>query len=121
MTNQPIFAILEIPDRGAYSPNKFGCRYGDFIKHQIKGEHKPSWIFEDKIYELQDPLQLKEFNDVCAKVIPHCHQRKMRVIPRIITILQEEETIKKSPKISEPKVKQESAKKGIPLPKPSLV
>lgn len=77
-------AILELPGKGAFAPNKFGCRHGSFIKTDIPGKISPLWIYEGKLYSTAKEADIKDFNEMCAEVIPHCHRRKMRVVPRII-------------------------------------
>lgn len=79
-------AILELPGKGAFAPDKFGSRYGNFMKTRIPGEVNPTWIWGPKMFDLNKPADIEEFNAVCAETIPHCHRRKMRVVPRIVVI-----------------------------------
>jgi hypothetical protein len=90
--------VLELPGKGAYAPTKFGCRSGSFIKTKLPGEGKYSWVYEGKVYELSDPKQISAFNAMCEKIVPHCHRRRMRVIPRVF-ILPEVEKKEESPMI----------------------
>ena len=84
MTNT--YLVIALPNKGAYAPNKFGCLYGDFIKTDIKGQDNPLWIFKSKLYDVSSDADIKEFNDACLTLIPHCHLYKLRAIPMIIKI-----------------------------------
>lgn len=85
--------VLELPGKGAYAPNKFGCLHGDFIKTNILNSDliKPIWIFGSRVYDPTDQKDAHDFNEMCAKVIPHCHQvMRMPVVPRIFNIVEPE-------------------------------
>jgi len=112
-----LHAILELPNKGAFAPNKFGCRHGDFIKIEIPDEKLPAWVFNAKIYDLENDKERDQFNKICEEVIPHCHQRKMRVIVRIILIESEE---KSEVKKTKPKEKKAGKQSDESPPAPSL-
>jgi hypothetical protein len=78
--------VLVLPGKGAYAPNKFGCRYGDFIKTPIPGSSSPIWIYEGRTYDASNAADVAQFNKMCAEVIPHCYDLRMKVIPMILQI-----------------------------------
>lgn len=78
--------VLELPGKGAYAPNKFGCRHGDFMKTNVEGQKSPMWIFNSRIFKLSNPKDIEDFNALSEALIPHCYSRQMRIIPRFIHI-----------------------------------
>ena len=95
--------VLELPEKGAYAPNKCGCMYGNFIKHNLAGTSKPMWIYEGKTYDVSIPEKIEEFNAMCAKIVPHCYSMRMHVVPKIVRIPQsqpEQEQEVAAPEIS---------------------
>jgi hypothetical protein len=90
-TDMTTALVLELPGKGAYAPNKFGCMYGNFIKSNIAGASKPMWIYEGRTYDASVPEQIENFNNMCAKIVPHCYSMRMHVVPKIVRIPQSQE------------------------------
>ena len=85
-TKATTVAVLELPGKGTFAPNKFGSGKGDFLKTDIPGQPQPLWIFKGKLYPIAKQEEIDEFNEMCATLVPHCHRRKLRVTPRILII-----------------------------------
>lgn len=97
--------VLEYPDRGGSAPNKYGTRYEPFLKTKVEGVDKPLHIYAGRVYDPSDPKDLKDFNEDCAKVVEHCHRRRMRVIPRLIDIEEKKEVVAPKKKVAKTRKK----------------
>lgn len=108
-------AVLELPGKGNFAPNKFGSRYGAFIKTNIPGQKKAIWIFKSKLYDVTKQEDIDEFNEMCANVIPNCYKViKLTPTPRLIVLPEEAKkpTNKKGDKPETNQTKEPKKKKG---------
>ncbi len=108
-------AVLELPGKGNFAPNKFGSRYGAFIKTNIPGKEKALWIFKSKLYDVTKQEDIDEFNEMCANVIPNCYKViKLAPIPRFIVLPEEvnKTTSKKGYEPENKQTKEPKKKKG---------
>ena len=108
--------ILELPDKGAFAPGKIGTSHGNYLKTNIPGQQYPAWAWEGKLYSTDCEKDVAAFNEVCAKIIPHSHQRKMRCIVRIISLPENE--LSQEPEVTEPEVTEFVKTKAVKAPKP---
>jgi len=79
-------AILEVPGKGAYAPQKIGLSHGYFLKTDIPGDPSPRWIWMGKIYSTTKAADIEEFNEVCEKIIPLAHRKRVRCVARLISL-----------------------------------
>jgi hypothetical protein len=103
--------ILELPGKGAFAPGKIGTSHGNYLKTNIPGQQYPAWAWEGKLYSTDCEKDVAAFNEVCSKIIPHSHQRKMRCIVRIISLPENELS-------QEPEVTEFVKTKAVKAPKP---
>lgn len=102
--------IIELPDKGAFAPNKIGTSHGNFLKTNIPNQKNPSWIWEGKLYSTTDEKDISEFNTVCAKILPHAHRRRLRCVVRLVAIPAK----KRATKAPKAKIEKASEKRKAP-------
>ena len=96
--------VLEYPGRGNFAPVKFATTQVNYIKTPVEGLPKEIWVANGKVYDLGNPEEVKEFNEMCEKAIPNAYEFDMHVTPRVLPPVPK----KKAP--SKPKAKKASSK-----------
>lgn len=78
------YIVLEYPNRGAFSPIKFGTTHAQFIKTAVPGVDKPIWIANGRIYSTSNQEDIKEFNEMSELVTKDAYSFDMHVVPRLV-------------------------------------
>jgi hypothetical protein len=102
-------AVLMLPNKGAYSPIKFGCIQADFIKTMMPDGSCDKWIANGKIY-----YDIEEFNKMCIKVTPAAYAQRLIAIPFLfeVEVKREEPEAPKPLPLSSPPTKKKKKQKA---------